>query len=92
MVKKAHFFKFIEGLKLHESRKTDHLYNLLCGTTPNERFSRSKPRDQERDHKIKFYTNLLSEGEISIKDFLRAMATDENCTLKVYTNVNSCFL
>lgn len=75
---KKHFFKFIECLRLHESRKADQLFALIHGI-PATRFQRNA-RNQQREEKIKRLTNLLLKETYSVKQFLKAMADDGNCT------------
>lgn len=76
-MQKKHFFKFVEGLRLHESRKADHFFSLIQGL-PATRFQRNF-RNQKRESDIKYYTNLLFDKTFSVKQFLHAMADDVNC-------------
>lgn len=73
-----HFYKFIECLRLHESRKADQFVSLLQGR-PGIRFQRSF-KNQHRENKIKYFTDQLVNKTISVKQFLKAMADDGNCT------------
>lgn len=77
MAKNAHFFEFVVGLKLHESRKADKMHNLLKNVMSNNQLERKHPKVRMRDGKIADLTKLLDEKKISIKEFL-AMSADEN--------------
>lgn len=87
MVKKGHFFKFVVGLKLHESRKADNMFNLVHGKMPNNQLHPKHPWDQERDNKIKHFIKLLCDKKLSIKGFLQGMASDKNCMFIINTNI-----
>lgn len=71
-----HIFKFIENLKLHESIKSTDLYQLGQGTSPNEKMQRKRAEDRVRDDKIKFWSEKLKNGEITVAVFLKSMATE----------------
>lgn len=74
---KNHFFKFVEALRLHESRKADQFFTLIQGL-PATRFQRNF-RNQQRENQIKYYTDLLSNKTFDVKQFLQAMADNRNC-------------
>lgn len=76
--KNPHFFKFVEGIRLHESHRADHMYNLVHGNVPSTQYDRKHHKDQEREEKIKKNTELISSGRISINEFLKQMAVDDN--------------
>lgn len=78
MAKRAHIFKFISNLKMHESRKSDTMYNLANDIVPDGQFDRRKLCDKERDKKIKNLTAKLTKGTISVARFLDDMAADED--------------
>lgn len=82
--KKAHLFKFIECLKLHESRKADRMYSLAHGTLPEIHFKARREKDEIRAEKIRRCTSFLCEKKMSIKEFLEAMATDQTCMYTRY--------
>lgn len=80
ILKRDHFFKFIERLKLHDSRKTDDFFNLIHDNVlPKHQLERTKKRDQLREEKIKLYSFLLDRKEITFEQFLEEMATDKDC-------------
>lgn len=83
IAKKANFFKFVEGLKLHESRKADDMHNRTHDNLPEEHFERRHLRDREREEKIRSHTILLESGVISTADFLQAMV-DETSTYAIF--------
>lgn len=59
---------------MHESHIVLKMWALLeCKET--DAFQRK--RDRERDEKIKFATEMMKDGKISINDFLEAVANDE---------------
>lgn len=75
---KEHYFKFIECLRLHESRKADQFFNLLHGL-PATRFQRNF-KNQRREIKIKYFTDLLVvDKTITVEQFLHGMANDQDC-------------
>lgn len=74
--KKANFFTFVERLKLHESRKADQMCNLINDSLPQNHYERKHERDQKREEKIQFYTELLCSGKINTRGFLGAMADE----------------
>lgn len=74
LAQKKHFFKFIECLRLHESRKADNFFALVNGLQAT-RFQRH-PKIQRRDEKIKSFTDSLTSSKINIEQFLQGMADD----------------
>lgn len=77
--KKSHFFKFTMGLKYHECRKADKMLNLVRDLIPKNQLQKKHLRDQVRENKINHFTKLLCSEDISVREFLLAMAKDENC-------------
>lgn len=55
----TNIFEFIECLKLYESWKSDDL-------TFNRQLKRKRAVDEEREHKIQYFTTQLKNGEISV--------------------------
>lgn len=82
LARKKHFFKFIECLRLHESRKADILFSSLNGI-PATRFQRNA-KNQRRNEKIKHFTELLLKKKINAKEFLQAMADDCKLNLQYF--------
>lgn len=66
-------FKFVESLRLLESRKSCDLYQLTSGIS-NQHLERRRAADKKRNDKIIHYTGQLMNGEISVAVFLEAMA------------------
>lgn len=66
-------FQFVDSLKLHETRKSTDLYQLSTGSITNPELKR-RAIDQERDEKIKYFSQKLKTGKISIASFLISMA------------------
>lgn len=75
--KKQHYFKFVERIKLHESRSTDRMFGVVHDELPASHFEPRREVDKARQKKIKSNTELLSNGKISVDDFLNAMAADD---------------
>lgn len=72
-------FNLVMALKIHESRKADEMFRVANNSpTPDAHFEKKKKKDQERDHKIRFWTQKLIGNEITTEEFMRAMARDEN--------------
>lgn len=69
-----HFFKFMDHLKLHEYSKFLDLNTLIDGGGSPKQLERKNPRDRDRDHKIKYFTEQLKEDNIDVGLFLEAMA------------------
>lgn len=73
------FFRLVMALKIHESRKTDHLfYTTHNDPKPDEFFEKKKIRDRERDKTIRGLTAKLNNDELNTEEFMHAMAKDEN--------------
>lgn len=70
----SHFFKFVIGLKIHESRKADKMYNLLHNRMPKNQLKRKHRADKQRDERINHISKLFSEKRISLKEFLTMAA------------------
>lgn len=66
-----HLFKFMDHLKLHEYSKFLDLNSLMNDEASPEC---KRARDIERDQKIKYFSDQLSEKKIDIQIFLEAMA------------------
>lgn len=80
--KKPIFFKFVDRLKIHESRKAQD------GST-EVAWKMKHKKDQERDEKIKLNTDLLRTGKSSIAEFLNTMAATNSTFFKVYQHVSN---
>lgn len=76
IAKGPNFFKFIERLRLHESRAADRMHNLAHDILPDKQFQARLKRDQDRDEKIRHHTGLLCNGAITPEEFLDAMAAE----------------
>lgn len=75
--KHPHIFKFVESLKLFEFSKANNMLDFATNEVPKEQFGRKRKTDQERDMKIKHFSGLLKNDEISVNDFLEAMANKD---------------
>lgn len=71
------FFKFVERLKIHESRKADEMFNLITSNTPPKHYMPKHLKDRRRDEKIRNNTDLLKRGVIDTYGFLDAMASED---------------
>lgn len=78
--KNPNFFKFVNRLKIHESRKADHFISLVQDGLTDVALKMKHKKDQERNEKIKLNTDLLLTGKSSITEFLNTMAVTD-CTL-----------
>lgn len=76
--KHANFFVFIDGLKIHESRTSDEMYNAINDKSLAN-FNHMHKVDRERDENIRVYTKLLCNGTISTGQFLENMAECNQC-------------
>lgn len=81
MPKHASFFVFVTHLKLHESRRSDDLFNAIHDKCPVQKATHK--RDQQRNEKIRTNTQLLCKGFISTEEFLNSMAGED---LRMYTH------
>lgn len=73
--KHAHVFKFIDSLKYHEFDKTLIMFKLAkTSALPKGQLERRRKKDKERDEKIKYFSDLLKDGSISVGEFLESMA------------------
>lgn len=77
--KHANFFVFIDGVKLFESKKSDELYNVIHAKPSANLNKAIRKEAQERDVRIRSLTELICSGAISTKQFLEAMAEDDQC-------------
>lgn len=80
MQKQSNLFMFLVGLKLHESRKVDRMYELTNNVQPKKQFEPRHREDRKRNEKIKHHSKLFEDKKISIKEFLLRMAADAKCT------------
>lgn len=74
----ANFYRFVERLRIHESRKADEMIDLVRDLSKKHLQPRHK-KDQDLDQKIKHNTSLLCAKIISIVDFLNAMTSVDDC-------------
>lgn len=82
--KRGHFFKFVQDLKMHESRKTDSLYNTIHDQLPKGQLERTKKKDRLREEKINLCTVQLENNLINLEQFLVRMAAPD-----VYSDCSS---
>lgn len=73
-----HIYKFLECLKLFEfSKALDMLEAVRTGAPTPEQLQRKKKKDQKREDKIKYLTDLLEyNGFMTAEQFLRLFAAD----------------
>lgn len=80
-------FEFIEHLKLHEAFKSNIMLAKTTSVTKEQLEPRRK-RDKERNLKIEFFTEKFANNEISVVEFLTAMANKDilpkNCMDPLY--------
>lgn len=74
---KTNIFKFIESLRLYESRKSEDLHKLSIGEIPYRQLERKRAVDRERERKIVFFSNQLDFGYISVEEFLESMSSHD---------------
>lgn len=70
-------FKFTDALKMHESKKSSDLHTLSLEKVSDQQLQRRRKEDRVRDDKIREFTALLKDGQISVLDFLKSMAIKE---------------
>lgn len=76
MAKHGSFFEFVEGLKLHESRKANDLYNILHDHSPITPFTNRHKQVQMREEIIRRNTKALTDGKMTTKSFLEALTEE----------------
>lgn len=74
--KKGNIFTFIARLKIHESRKTDDMFNLIYHNKSPKHYEPKHKKDKKREEKIRINTDLLRNGTFNTSSFLAAMAED----------------
>lgn len=74
---KTNIFKFIDSLKLYESRKSEDLYKLSNGEMSYRQLERKRRVDREREQKIVHLTSQLKNGYITVASFLEYMSANE---------------
>lgn len=72
MAKRPNFYKFIERLRLHESRAADNMYNAVHGLQKS--LAPHHEKDRQRAEKIEHFTKLICNGKLTSQEFLNAMA------------------
>lgn len=76
--KNPHVFKFIDRLRLFELSKSVDMLDLVRNNDIDELYKRRQKSDQQRDDKIKFFTNQLqTDPNMTPGLFLDAMANDD---------------
>lgn len=70
----TNIYKFIESLRLYESRKSEDLYKMSTSGISNRQLERKRAVDKEREEKILYFTTQLKNGEISTSLFLESMS------------------
>lgn len=84
ILKKPHFFRFVQCLRYHESRKANDMINLHNDDMPQSHFEPRHKKDRERNNKIKHYTDLLEKNAIDVEQFLEAMASGYDGVFKLF--------
>lgn len=80
IAKHSNFYRFVERLRIHESRRADEMINLVRDQSSKKHLEPRHKKDQDRDQKIKHHTSLLCNNKVSIADFLNAMTSVDDCT------------
>lgn len=75
--KQTSIFKFTESLKLHESIKATDLYQLEKNDVISPHLERRRKEDRARDEKIRKWSALLNNNEITVTKFLEEMSKKE---------------
>lgn len=86
IAKRPNFYKFVERLKLHESRAADQMYNAVHGL--QKCLEPHHEKDRQRAEKIKHFTKLICNRKLTPQEFLNAMAQKDRM---YYSTVFSCF-
>lgn len=79
IAKRPNFFKLVERLKFHESRKADNFFNLAHDDVPMSQYQPRHMKDRVRNQKINELTEMLTKNRIDVERFLELMADEENC-------------
>lgn len=80
-VKHPNIFEFMQNLKGFEYYK----YRMMLEKTGEPisiSNSRKRKRDQNREEKIAYFTNLIATNQIDVDDFLNSMANREILPIK----------
>lgn len=85
--KHPHIFRFSDRLRLCEFSKLLNMLDLVKDDVPDQQFQRRRLRDQQREEKIRFFTDQLLLQKISVGEFLEAIANKE-----VLPNVGMIFV
>lgn len=72
--KRTNIFRTAKDLRMHEAIKTSDLYQLSTGEISNQQLARKRAADREREEKIKHFSVLLENNDITVPYFLRVMA------------------
>lgn len=72
--KNTNILKFAKNLQLHESIKSSDLYQISNGEITNQNYVRRRLEDKLREEKISHFSQLLTDGEISVDQFLECMS------------------
>lgn len=75
--KHPHIFKFLDCLRLFEFSKLLSMIDLVKNENSCQQFQRKRQLDKDREEKINFFTNVLNENRITVREFLEAMANKE---------------
>lgn len=76
--KHPHIFKFINRLKLFEFSKSVNMLHSIRNDVPDEQLKRRRQCDQNRQEKIKFFTDQLrANDQMTPELFLDAMENKE---------------
>lgn len=82
IAQRFNFFKFVARLKFHECRKAERMHNLVHDALSELHYARRKIKDQEREVKIQKVTMMLTEGKLTIMEFLQAMSNEDESMLE----------
>lgn len=74
--KRGNFFNFLSALKVFEYGQADSMRSLLASPIPKKQLERKHAADKNRDAKIKHFSKLLRDEEMTIVEFMDAMADD----------------
>lgn len=75
--KRTHIFKFVKDLRMHDAIQSHDLLHLSSYKNLSPCLTRITANAQIREAKIKYFTENLQNGLITIDDFLKAMSTKE---------------
>lgn len=86
IAKHPNFFKFVERLRIHESRKADDMIALVQDPVSKKQLEPKHKKDKDRNDKIKHFTDLLCAHKLTVADFLDAITSSNDGMSRIKKN------